>query len=94
MPTITAQLFTSEVADERHPIAIRLRHAVDDLAEDYDTAITRFEVQQGIVTLDIPSADMCARILALFQEGGIQVIEIMADRLEFARRAPDMRRKK
>lgn len=94
MPTITAQLFTPAVANERHPVAIRLRHAILDLADDYDARITRFEVRNGVVTVDISSVEMCARVLVLLNQVDIQVVEIMTDRSEFERRSLEMRRKK
>ena len=65
MPTVTIELYDETVQNEDDPKAVRLRTTLEGIVADYDTHLSRFEVENGVVTFHIPSKEACAAVLSV-----------------------------
>ncbi len=60
---IEVDLFSEEVDGPDHPEALRFRRLLEEVAEDYDCNLVRFEVQRGTVIFAFDDDVLTAEII-------------------------------
>jgi hypothetical protein len=94
MPTVTIELFDETVRNANDPIAVRLRTAMEDVAQDHGSRLSRFEVENGVVTFHITSKEACAAVLTALVSFTRRSPEYLLDEAEFEHRTEQMRAKR
>ena len=94
MPTVTIELFDETVQNANDPDAVRLRTALAEIAQDHDSHLNRFEIENGVVTFHIPSKEACAAVLTALVSVTQSNPEYLLDEDDFEERTERMRTKR
>ena len=91
MPTVTIELFDETVQNVDDPEAVKLRAALKDIAEHHGSRLSRFEVENGVVTFHITSKEACAAVLTALVSFTRRSLEYLLDEAEFEHQTERMR---
>jgi outer membrane protein OmpA-like peptidoglycan-associated protein len=62
------EIFPAEVDSPDHPYAAQFREMLENVAEEYQSALLSFEVHEGIVTFSFDSDELNAEIIEILKE--------------------------
>ena len=64
---IEVDLFSDDVDDPEHPVAVHFREMLENVAEQYECRLTSFDVREGTAVFSFDSHELMADIVKVLQ---------------------------
>ncbi len=68
MGTIEVDLFTEDVDSLDHPLVVKFKKLLEEVAEDYHCELKSFDIDRGTVSFSFDNDELDAEILRILQE--------------------------